>query len=35
MLMMSQVREVRQLDTDWKFFKGENKDAFQESFNDA
>jgi beta-galactosidase len=35
MLMMSQVREVRQLDNDWKFFKGENKDAFQESFNDA
>ncbi len=35
MLMMSQVRELRQLDTDWKFFKGENKDAFQESFNDA
>ncbi len=35
MLMISQVREVIQLDTNWKFFKGQNKEALLVSFDDT
>ena len=35
MLIMSQVRNVRQLNDQWKFEKGQNEEAFRDLFDDS